>query len=228
MSAVNSKEVVLGLRSQLSLNVAELPNFRNTEVQLWRALHQALLDDETAKAKALSWIDLDSNLCDALRSQKASSIIGKLCESSVCSFAAVVSEDDFMENFGKHGEWVSLYKDARIQYFRARFASIYWCSIRDYAVRSRADCISIFHISPHIVNVIADSLTSDIIDYCHGFPNMQSFRLTCRQKDCSVIASLCSDPSLAEDFRKRKLFAAKLIKSNHCAAYMSRMEDSKI
>ena len=66
--------------------------------------------------------------------------------------------------------------------------------------------------------MLAESTTSQIIDYCHGFPHLQHFKLTCPTKDCFLIAKLLEsdDP---QPLVAQRLMAAKLIKANHCATY---------
>lgn len=215
MIAYSPKEVAVNLRTHLQLNFAELPKYQVTDTQLWLAVKKALSMDP--RVKELDWIDLGGALSEAVKNA-SSEVIGRLAEPSVCSFIADVSEDDFLNVFGRQGEWTSLQKDARINYYRARFGSVYWCSVRDYAVKSKMDCISLFHIPYSIAEVVAESSTSQIIDFCHGHPELQRFALTCEKEDCLRIVEAVKQGTgtIGQQIR---LMRERLIKSNHCAAY---------
>ncbi|WP_443743357.1 hypothetical protein [Sutterella sp.] len=204
------------IRIQLALTSTELPNLRTMETNLWNAVKYALEVDETEKE--LHWLRLGPQLSSVLRTATPN-LIGMLAESSVCSFIADIREDDFRKKFGHSEEWSSLRSDARINYYIARFASIYWCSVRDFAVKSRCDCQSVFHLPLSIIDMVADSTTSQIIDFCHGEISLQKFQLTSKIVDCINVARHIPKDGF---FRKQvdlRLVAARAVKSNHCALF---------
>lgn len=213
MIAYSQKDVALNIRTLLQLNFAELPKFQIMDAQLWLAVRKALAAESAAKE--LDWLDLGPAVSEAVRTAGAE-VIGRLAESAVCSFVPLISEDDFLSRFGRQGDWSSLQKDARINYYRARFGSIYWCSVRDYAVKSRTDCMSFFHIPYSIAEVVAESTTSQVIDYCHGYPEMQRFGLSCDKEACLRVAEAARHAGSVSG--QLRLLRARLIKSNHCAA----------
>ena len=208
-------DVAQGIRAHLGINSNDLPSLSTMDSLLWQAAARALKSDNAIRE--LEWLRLGAQLSSVIK-DATNELVGKLSEKAVCSFIVDVSEDDFLANFGRQEYWHSLAKDARINYFRARFSSIYWCSVRDFAVKSKRDCKSVFHIPTSIIEMLAESTTSQIIDYCHGFPHLQHFKLTCPIKDCFLIAKLLEsdDP---QPLVAQRLMAAKLIKANHCASY---------
>lgn len=208
-------DVAQGIRGHLGINSNDLPSLSTMDSLLWQAAAKALKSDDAIRE--LEWLQLGALLSSVIKDANTE-LVGKLSEKAVCSFIVDVSEEDFLCNFGRQEYWQSLAIDARINYFRARFSSIYWCSVRDFAVKSKRDCKSVFHIPMSIIEMLAESTTSQIIDYCHGFPHLQHFKLTCPVRDCLLIAKLMEsdDP---KPIVAQRLMAAKLIKANHCASY---------
>ena len=216
MTRVNDKSVTLNLRALLNLNETELPKYQIMDAQLWLAVKKALSAD--SYMKELDWLDLGPALSESLRTAPAE-VIGRLAEPAVCSFTARISEKNFLANFGRQEDWTSLQKEARISYYRARFASVYWCSVRDYAVKSKSDCLSLFHLPMSIIAAVAESTTSQIIDFCHGYPGLQRFGLSCDREDCMRVIQCMQDQNgtLGSDLR---LLRARLLKSNRCASFI--------
>lgn len=210
----STKDVSHGLRTHLAMNSTELPNYQSIDASLWSSIKEALASESSQLD--LSWLNISLLFAKELRNAPLR-IVKDLSESSICSFKALISEDDFLNYFGRHETWKNLHQDLRISYYRSRFASIYWCSVRDYAVKSKHDCISIFRLPPSIVDVLAESSTSQIIDFCHGFSELQKFELSCPLEDCFRIIEVCEH--FPNNYEKR-LMLAKLLKSNHCATML--------
>lgn len=211
----SNTDVAQGIRAHLGINSNDLPSLSTMDSLLWQACAKALKSDSAIRE--LEWIELGALLSSVIK-DASNELIGKLSEKAVCSFIADVSEEDFLLNFGRQEYWQSLAIDARINYFRARFSSIYWCSVRDFAVKSKRDCKSVFHLPNSIIEMLAESTTSQIIDFCHGFPHLQHFKLTCPTKDCLLIAKLLESSDSTHVVCQR-IMAAKLIKANHCANF---------
>ena len=210
----DTREIAMGLRAHLAINSNELPKLALMDGNLWRAVHSALTDDPATVE--LDWVNIGPHLASIIK-RASFEAIGKLTEVSVCSFITETKEEDFLEFFGRQESWQTLHHEARVNYYRARFASIYWSSVRDFAVRSKLDCESVFHIPRSMIETVAESTTSQIIDFCHGHPHLQRFSLTCSPEDCLVIANRVEE-GLDSPEAKRQLLAFKLIKSNHCAS----------
>lgn len=206
----STKDVSHGLRTHLAMNSTELPNYQTMDTSLWFSIKEALANE--SYQIDLAWLDVSPLLAKELKDAPMR-IVRDLSEASVCSFKPKISEDAFLHHFGRHENWKIQHQDLRISYYQARFASMYWCSVRDCAVKSKHDCISIFRLPTSIVEVLAESSTSQIIDFCHGFPNLQSFELSCRLDDClRVIEAFKHQPD-----NSQRLMLAKMLKSNHCA-----------
>lgn len=209
----STKDVSHGLRTNLAMNSTDLPNYQTMDASLWAAIKEALASE--SRQLDLAWLSISPLFAKELRNAPLR-IIKDLSEASICSFKALITEDDFLRYFGKHETWKNLHQDLRISYYRSRFASIFWCSVRDYAVKSKQDCISIFRLPTSIVDVLAESSTSQIIDFCHGFADLQRFALSCHVDDCFRIIDVCKKNPINE----KELMLAKILKSNHCATLL--------
>lgn len=212
-SFVNTS-VTQNLRAHLHMSSSELPKIGIMDMQMWSAVKAALSSEDSAAE--LSWLNLGVRLSYLVRNANAETI-GKLAEASVSSFITDIREDVFLKYFGRREDWKSLSCYAEILYYRARFASIYWCSVRDFAVKSKIDCLSVFHLPWSMIEVLAESTTSQIIDFCHGYPDLQQFKLTCPISDCELVIDRMQYAEGTSQTQQALLFAAKLLKSNHCA-----------
>lgn len=207
----STKDVSHGLRIHLAMNSTELPNYQAMDALLWSSIKEAIANEP--RQVELPWLNLSPLLLEELKSAPLR-VVRDLSETSVCSFKTTLSENDFLRYFGRHEAWKNLHHDLRLSYYQSRFASTYWCSVRDYAVKSKQDCISIFRLPANVVEVLAESTTSQILDFCHGFTQFQNFELSCAIDDCLRVINVCKQ---SPDDSKR-LLLAKMLKSNHCAS----------
>lgn len=203
------------MRTQLSMNSTDLPRVQVIDAMLWGAVSTALSSEEAVKE--LDWLHIGAALSQMVKGATPE-LVGRLSESAVCSFVTKIKEEVFLDTFGRQEHWQTGHAGVRMDYLRARFASIYWCAIRDFAVKSRRDCLSVFHIPSSVIEVLAESNTSQIIDFCHGNPQLQVFELTCKPEDCLRIACIIKRKKKYKAFDMR-INAAKMIKSNHCASF---------
>lgn len=206
-----TRKIAHGLRTSLAMSNSGLPNYRTMDSWMWSSIKEALMMED--KVAEFEWLNFGPFLTKELR-KAPRKVIRDLSETSICSFRVKIDEGDFVRHFGRHVTWKSLHKDMRINYYRARFASIYWCSVRDYAVSSIPDCVSVFRLPKSIVEVLSESSTSQIIDFCHGFSHLQTFDLTCPVEDCLRIIDLQKD----QPENEKLLLLAKMLKSNHAAS----------
>lgn len=213
MSQFSQKNMAGNIRSLLAINSTDLPKLQPIETLLWSAVQNALVNADDLIVE-LEWLGLGAQLSNILKKANAE-VIGKLSETAICSFRSEISEESFLTHFGRHEEWHTLQADVRINYFRARFASIYWCSVRDFAVKSKRDCMSIFHLPWSLIEVLSESSTSQIIDFCHGYPLLQRFRLMCSPEDCVRIANVVNQ-EMNPTQQYRLLLGSKMVKTNHC------------
>ena len=50
--------------------------------------------------------------------------------------------------------------------------------------------------------MIADSSTTNVIDFCNANPNLHQFSLTCRTEDCEEIISIVNNNALTNRQKK--------------------------
>lgn len=186
MTNYRQKDIITELRYQLRMSEQEIPNLKIVDSHLWIALQNAAISYDQTE---LPWIDLGANLTTAIK-KASSDMLGNLAESAVCSFTVDMSPSDFSENFGRRQNWEDLQEDIRINYHQARFSAIYWGGVRDFAIKSKIDCQSAFHIPMGIIETISECSTGDIIDFCHGYTHLQRFRLMSSQNDCLLLLNL--------------------------------------
>lgn len=211
------------IRSIVKLNSDSLPKMRLLDLRMLKALQNALQSAAVGNhVQELEWINLGPQLSSVIRSATPE-LLGRLAESSSCTFIAGITEEDFLTYFDQHEEWDYMRRDLSINYYRVRFASTYWTSVRDFAIKSRLDCMSIFHLPLSIIDILAESSTTQVIDFCHGFPGLQKFRLNCSSEDCLAVvrqylAGMEGSQGKTAARRRMDESAARLLKSNHCAS----------
>ena len=195
-----------------------LPNLLPVDAGLWIACHNTLIAEGVQKGKELDFVSLCGDLSDALAKAEFTHI-GHLAEASVCSFYPVATPSEIFSSFGITEKWSQIDHNFKSYYFRMRFATAYWGAVRDVAMQSRIDCISYFGLDPDVVNLIAESSTNNIMDFCHANPKLHTFRLTCPRQDCIHILEIDKDKGLDSEERKYRLLLARLRKSNHCSSF---------
>lgn len=206
-------EVGNELRYVLNLSKNEVPKNQMNEVHMWTLIQETLRSHSLNCAKELPWLNLGANLSKLLRTAPQATI-GALSESSSSSFRCLISESEFLYEFGQY----SPSKEYKIDYARMRFAIMYFGAIRDFAIKSDRDCKSIFHVPNSMIQTLAGSSTSQVVEFCHANACRLHFELTCPVSDCARIAELVKQLNDAMPWKNKNLQLAKLIKSNHCAA----------
>ena len=214
---------VYELRSQLNSHQAINRSFLLIDGALWKACYDTLLQDVLIRGKELNFVDLGCVLSNRLAKARPVEY-GQLAESSICSFIPSVSAEEICNEFGMHPPLKNLETEYASQYFRVRFAAIYWGAVRDVAVVSKSDCVSYFSLPSSIVELLSTVDSSSVMDFCHGNPNLQNFRLKCPVQDCLAILDIAADPNMSEEEKSLRLTMARLRKANHCETFKKNME----
>ena len=214
MTSFAKRNIAQGLRAHTEISRLEMPKIQLMDFQMWQTLQLALATG--GDTGTVDWVDLGIQLSETLRNA-SSELIGKLAESASCSFRIDIPEETFLEKFGRRADWDQLRSDLPVTYFRARFAFNYWSSVRDFAVKSKKDCMAAFHLPWSMIDILAESSTSQVIDFCEGYPQLQRFSLNCSVQDCLAIADALATESTDSMRKVSRSAVLRLIKSNHCA-----------
>ena len=67
---------------------------------------------------------------------------------------------------------------------------------------SKAHCSHFYCLDKVVVDMIADSSTTNVIDFCKANPNLHQFSLTCRTEDCEEIISIVNNNALTNRQKK--------------------------
>ena len=70
---------------------------------------------------------------------------------------------------------------------------------------SKAHCSHFYCLDKVVVDMIADSSTTNVIDFCNANPNLHQFSLTCRTEDCEEIISIVNNNALTNRQKKYAL-----------------------
>ena len=101
----------------------------------------------------------------------------------------------------------------------------YWLAVRDIAAYSKVHCAHFFCLDETVVDMIADSSASNVIDFCNANPKLHQFVLTCRTEDCEEIISIVNDSTLTTRQKKYALSIAQMRKELHsCMIAMSQQK----
>jgi hypothetical protein len=67
--------------------------------------------------------------------------------------------------------------------------------------------------------MIADSSTTNVIDFCNANPNLHQFTLMCRTEDCEEIISIVNNNALTNRQKKYALSIAQMRKELHSCMF---------
>lgn len=218
--------------TEFNQNVYELKNLLNNhqtvrrsfiliDAALWKACSDTLHQDALIQDKELNFVDLGYTLSRKLFKARPTEY-ANLAEPSVCSFIPTIPQEQISADLGYHLPLNYLEAEYGSKYYRMRFAVMYWSAVRDVAVMSKTDCVSYFGLSSDLVELLASVDSSTVIDYCHGNPKLNQFRLTCPVKDCLSILSLAMNQNISDEARQVKMTLARLRKTNHCEIFKTK------
>lgn len=211
-----ASSIIENLPARLNIISPDLPKLVYTERSLWSMAAEIAREDDVVRS--IDWLGIGPDLASALKIAGPNAL-GKLNEYAVCSFRAVIPETRFHEAFAYPRPWQTIHSHLRYHYFCARFASTYWLAVRDFAIKCKLDCLSVFHLPTSIIEALAESNSSQVNDFCNGYPELQSFSLTCTDADCIQILKSCNESAMDSEWPSPFLTCARLLKSNHCANY---------
>jgi len=214
---VGFEKAVVDLHQQLYVDRIQPPSFRQIDVSLWAACRNTSINPALI-GQEIGFIDMGLALTKHI-AEGSLEIIGALSSSGTCSFRPKITAEEIISTFGFGERWEKLEHEHTSHYYQMRFAMNYWLSVRDIAAYSKVHCAHFFCLDKTVVDMIADSSTSNVIDFCNANPNLHRFVLTCRAEDCEEIISIVNDKTLTHRQRKHALSIAQMRKELHSCIF---------